>query len=151
MHGHDRACSGRDGPFDSRGVDIESPGINVHENRSRADLRDRAGRGDKSKRCGDDFVTGTDAERVQRQYQCVGAGRTANGVFALREFGELVFKRRDFRTQNELLAFESFCDRLINFLPDGCVLRSEIQKGMAYSWRHFAVEYLYDGHHFYTR
>jgi hypothetical protein len=62
----------------------------------------------KSKRRGNHFIAGADAERQQRQNQRICPRRASNGVFAAGELSDIFLKRIDFRSQNKLLAIEAF-------------------------------------------
>ena len=66
--------------FDARGIDIEGAGIDIDENRLRAQVSQDLGGCGKGERRGDDLVAGTDAERPQREMQCAGAVRDRQRV-----------------------------------------------------------------------
>ena len=99
MYGHYRACSRGDGAFYFCRVNIESLRVYINKHGCRADLRDRAGRSNKSERRGDHFVAAADAQRVKRENQGVRAGSASNRVFAAGKRAYLFFKLRDFRGQ----------------------------------------------------
>ena len=70
------------------GIEIERRGIDVAEERPRAEPRDDAGRREERERRRDDLVAGTDVERHQREQQRVGARRQAEAVLRLRVLGD---------------------------------------------------------------
>ena len=82
------SCAASARPRDARGSSSKSGGLDVDEDRPRAEPRHDPGGGEERERRGDDLVAGSDAERHQGDQQRVGARRDADDVPAAEERGE---------------------------------------------------------------
>ena len=66
--------------LDPRRVDVEGVGIDIDEDRARAEVAHHFGGRGEGERRGDDLVAGPDAEREQREMQRAGAMRDRERV-----------------------------------------------------------------------
>ena len=78
-------------------INVESCGINIHENWQGAAVANAVGGGDVGMADGDDFVPRAHAHRQQCQVQSGRAARNRAGVRRAHEAGELALKRRHLR------------------------------------------------------
>ena len=93
-------------------------------------------RSEERERSGDDLIAGTNFKRQESENQSIRAGSTSNGISTPGERADFVFKRSDFRTENELLGFQSARDRVEDFLPDSGKLRLQIEeRHQHFLWR----------------
>ena len=99
VHGDHRAGAVGDRRRGRLEIDRRGVGIDVGEPRGRAGRAHRGGRGHRGEGGHDHLVTGTDAERDQREPQGVGAGRDRDGVTATDERRELGLERFGLRAE----------------------------------------------------
>ena len=90
-------------PRRGRGVDVDRRrcGIDVDRYRGRPRRAHGSGSRHRGQRGDDDLVTGTDAERDEREAQCFGTRRDRDGVRATRRRGELGFEGLGLRAEEE--------------------------------------------------
>ena len=80
---------------------VQVAGVDVHEDRHGAGLRDGFGGGDERVGHGDDLISRPDAGRHQGKAQGVGAGVQADAMPAAAECCELFLESRDLRPSDE--------------------------------------------------
>ena len=90
---HDGARARRDRGLDRSRVDVEGVGLDIHEHRGGAAVRDRFGGADKGERAGDDLVARADPKGSQSEVQRVGAVGDRYGVADPAVLGDLPFQR----------------------------------------------------------
>ncbi len=92
MHGHNGFGVFCDGRFDLCGIEIEGIPVYIYKYRTRIIAPNRRSGGKESEGRGDHFITISDIQSLHSQYQRVGAGSTADGVFDAQIFLHFVFK-----------------------------------------------------------
>ena len=100
MDGQNGLRAGGDFRTDAGGVDIESCGIDVDEDRPGTQPGNRPGRGKKREGRRNDFVTGPNIKRQQCQQQRIRSRRTRNGMFRTGIFYKSSFEFRNFRAED---------------------------------------------------
>ena len=88
VHRHDRLRALGDRALGRGGVEVVGQRVDVGEDRRRAALPDRVGRGDERQRRHDDLVAGADAGDVEREVQRGGAVGRRHGVGRADALGE---------------------------------------------------------------
>ena len=114
--------------LDGLGRNVEGLRINIDKDGFGSDASDGTSGSEERKWSGDDLVARTDFKSQESENQGVRPGSTSNGISAPGEGADFVFKRSDFRPENELLGFQSAHDRIENFLTDGGKLRLQIEE-----------------------
>ena len=128
MDRHDRFRPRRDRPRDFRRVYVERLGIDVDQDRPRADADDTAaGREERIGRR-DDLVARTDPEGHQREQDRVGARRHSDGVRHAEHPGQLALERLDLRPHDEPLAVAHARDGGEDLVAERSVLRLQIEQ-----------------------
>ena len=120
---------------DSVRVDIERVGVDIDEDRRRADQRRHFGGRAKRERRTDHRVARPDALRPQRQHQRVGAAGAGDGMARAAEFRELGLERAHFRAEDELAMAEHARNRGIDGAAEPAALRGDVdERNHGRSW-----------------
>src|ERR1700733_9982011 len=127
MNGYDGLRRGRDGAFDEFRIDICSLRVNIHENRTRAAIRDGFGRGDKCVWRRDDFVAVLDAERKQAEVKSARTGIEGDAVVRPADCCELPFKSFNLGAEDETCIAAHAIEGRQHFIAERCVLSLEIE------------------------
>ena len=88
------------------GVEVERDGVDVREHRGRADPGDRLGSGVERERGADHLVPSTDAHRLERQDERIGAVRDADPVRDAERCSGLVLEGLDLWAEDEAAGLE---------------------------------------------
>ena len=113
-HGQKRFRGRCDGCLDLLDSDIEIQGINVHEHRLCADLRNHLRRADPGEGNRDDFIARPDLQRAQGYFQTIRAAGHRDGVTTAHIIGEGVFQRLDLGSHNEAPVLKNTVDRFVD-------------------------------------
>ncbi len=122
-------AGGRDGLTDALGVDVEGVGLNVDEDRRRADQHRHFRRRAEGERGADHRVARADALGAQRQHQRIGAAGATDGMARAAECGELGLERAHFGTEHELTMREHARDRRIDRGAQPAPLGRDVDEG----------------------
>jgi hypothetical protein len=128
MHHHDRPGPGRDGRLDRARGDVEGGRIDIREDRRAARIVDGAGRGEKGERRRDDLIARIQVESPERQEQCVGPTRAADGMPGVRQLGHPALELGHLRPHDESLALHHGHHGPEHFILDVVVLSHQVEQ-----------------------
>ena len=109
------------------GINVVCGGMNVGENRLRAQGADGAAGGDEGECRNYYLISGSNAARTQSQNQRIGPGRHSDAMFDLTPLSKFPLQRINFTSQHELLGSQHPINRFANFASDARILGREIQ------------------------
>ena len=110
-----------------RGVEIESPGIDIHQNRLSAGAHNGARRGKEAERGRDDRIARLDAGRYQRQPESFCSRGTTNRCSRSCERADLAFQRLHLGAKNEALRIANPGDGGQNLFANTSVLAPQVK------------------------
>ena len=128
VHGHDRLGARRDPRGHVLRIEVQRHGVDVGEDRSRADTRDRLGRRVERERRADDLVAATDPERLERDDERVGAVGDSDGVRHAEERSGLVLERLHLGPEDEPARREHGREPLFELRDQRRVLRLHVDE-----------------------
>ena len=109
-------------------VDVEGGGVDVHEDRRRAEEADHLGRRDEGEGRREDGVARADSEGHERHEEGVRPRGAADGVLCADVAGEGLLQLPDLRAVDVLAVGEDPGDIGIQFIRDAPLLRGKIDK-----------------------
>ncbi len=119
---------GLDGLLQLRRVDVEGGGIDVHEDRRRAEEADHLGGCDEGEGGREDGVARTDLEGHERHQEGVGARGAADGMLHADVGGERRFQFPDLRAVDVLAVGENPGDVGVQFFRNAPLLGGQVDK-----------------------
>ena len=114
MHRHDRLRAARDTFRDPLGIEVERLRVDVGEDGSRTDTRDRLGGGIEREGRADHLVARADLERVQDEDDRVRAVSDPDRLAHTEIPRGLLLERADVRPEDELAALQNVVERLLD-------------------------------------
>ena len=125
---HDRLRPGAIRADTSSGSRFSVTGIDVGEDRRRADARDRLGRRVERERRADDLVAAPDPERLENEDERVGAVRNADRVGNTEERRGLVLERLHLWAEDEPPGLEDGGEPLLELRDEWRILRLRVDE-----------------------
>src|SRR6185437_11805302 len=101
--------------------------LDIHENGFRASPNDRARRGKKTKRSGDDAVTWANSSSRQRQPKGISSRGAADRVLRANELRQFLLQRLNFRPKHKLLGDADPLNSGPDFLLDSRILPLQVE------------------------
>ena len=138
---NDGPCARGDLCFQAAGIQSVGLGVNVRKNRRSSGLGHSLGRGEKSVRRNDHFVTGTNAAGPQRQPERIGPGGQAHGVLDAQVSGNRFLKALHSAAEDEGAAGQNVPDRVVQLLADVLILQRQVNQWNRHSRTYPAQNY----------
>ncbi len=109
-------------------VHVEGRGLDIHEDRDRADAVDGAGGGEEGVGRGEDLIAGADVQTEQRQEKGVGAGSASHGELRAGVSGDFLLELLDVLAHDEFLGIDDAGHLRQHFVADLAMLGAEVQQ-----------------------
>ncbi len=115
-------------------IDVVRARIDVHKDRTRSDVVNRAARREEGEGRGDHLVAVADAQRAQRQQNGIGSVGAAHRELDLGQPRDAALELRDRIAQNERLLVDDLHERGHDFVADRGVLCLQVEKRYGHNY-----------------
>ena len=140
VHWDDGSSPCGDRCLDTLWVDVEAVWLDIYEHRSGTKTTDGTSGSEECKRGGDDLIAWTDAERPQRQQECVGTRGAAHSAGYVQKQRDLALEAGDLLAADKALTLDDRLHRLRDLRGKALVLKAEVEEGNGHVDQRFSVK-----------